>query len=292
MSEAGHGTDNRGRPVETWPETVYETAVARWHTLLGPAADVLVRAVTITVGLHPLEAWVKNREEARDRILTALTDKVKNIPPAALISPRPMVAQSAIEGMAGTQEEAEIFDAFANLLANAMVGEHAHKVHPGFPSILKHISASEVRLMQWLFLQWRPGRNKRVPCLRVMAARVEDKHTFFPVLAFYLGERPHTIFNDNPDMIASSLNNLVRLGLLHPPEFDPLRPPPAPFPPLEQEVVVQSLLLRMAQTPAMATTRLDKGYIELTDFGLQFFNACLVPPGMQADRAPLQTTIL
>ena len=283
--DSTNATGDLGQPDGFSPDRVHLHAdgVEPWRKPLGQAAAVLVQAVTIVVGLYPLEAWIKNREEARDHILSALADKVKEVPSAELISPRPLTAQSAIEGMAGTRDEPELFDLFANLLANALVRQHAPQVHPGFPSILKHLSASDVRLVRWFFLQGGASNHKSVPCIRVVVLCADTDHARAPVLPFYLGEQPQHIFNEDSEGCAASLNNLERLGLLRLPRFGPGRTTTGHFPPLEQDPFVQSLLERMASTPSVGICQVGRDYVELTDFGFLFCQACLVPPGTRTE---------
>ena len=259
----------------------YEDTVQPWLKLFGPSAEILVQAVTMTLGLHPLGAWVKNREEARDRILSALARKVQDFPPALLIAPRPIVAQSAIEGMAGTQEDPELFDQFANLLANAMVGQRAHDVHPGFPAILKHLSAAEAHLTRWLLAHFQAGHNKSVPCLQLTAPHTKNNAEIVLFISFYMGATPHAMFNNDSMRVAASLHNLERLGLIQLPKFVKTQPVSEGFSSLEAEPFVQSLLQSVEQEPSVGKGQLSRGYMALTDFGILFFKACLIPPAAQ-----------
>lgn len=271
------------KPLAPVVEEAYKDGIKPWLQPLGRAAGVLTRAVEVAV--QPVEAWVANKEAAQAQILSAIADRTLHIPPENLIPPRPMVAQPAIEGMALTLEEPELFNQFANLLANAMDNRQADRVHPSFSVLLKQLSSNEAQLVEWLFSFCQKHTIISISCisLRFFNNR-ENEHRYDIIIPFYLGEGPHKIFNNNHQIVAASLHNLERLGLLHLPE-------PSPhythhnFPPLEEESIFQERLddLKKRDPSIYGREEIGRGCVQLTQFGILFFNACLIPPKGQAE---------
>ncbi|MEO5349218.1 MAG: DUF4393 domain-containing protein [Magnetococcus sp. YQC-3] len=277
---------------------VYQDAIKPWLKPLGHVAGVLVRAVV--VALHSLEGWVADKEAARDRMLSAVAWKVEGIPPDDLVLPRPAVAQPAIEGMAQNlgESESELFDQFANLLANSMSRRHADRVHPGFAATLKQMTSSEAELARWFFLNSQQSGDRRTPCIRLQAAHVENETLFEHVLSYYLGEGPYEIFNRDGSIIAASLNNFERLGLFCAPIFPADKPrggylllesghlakDAAKFHALREEKTIQDLSNKVERDTFLRNAEIREGYAILSDFGILFLQACLIPPSTPAEQ--------
>jgi len=190
-------------------------AIPIYQDLAQPAVKQVGKALetvgkAINVALAPVGALVWGYEKCQDFISTKVADKLKDVPPEDIITPKPNVAGPAIEALRYTGHEEELSDLYANLLASAMDKKTASGAHPAFVEIIKQLTPDEARIVTLL-------RGMRAfPLLNVRETHKDDPEQtkgWREVLSHFslLGEEAGVEF---VGMVPSYLDNLCRLGLI------------------------------------------------------------------------------
>lgn len=77
-----------------------------------------------------------------------LAEKMKDVPPGNITSPKPSVAGPVMQGLGYSHEEDSLRDLYVSLLATSMDSRVAAKAHPGFAEIIGAVAASEVTFLE------------------------------------------------------------------------------------------------------------------------------------------------
>ncbi|HAT51111.1 MAG: DUF4393 domain-containing protein [Nitrospirae bacterium] len=260
------------------PKELYDDAAKPIIQPLGKGLGILARVIPAV--LQPLERWVdkKDHEAAQRKIELSLSEKLKNTPKEELVSPRPMIAQPALEGMALTLDEEDLFDLFSNLLAKSMIKQHKDTIHPGFIAVLKEMTPLEARLARWIFEYEKEYDSRSIPCIGIKAAAKNKKDAYYEPLQYYFGEVPYGIFNNNDEIYSASLNNLARLGIIFLPKLEQAHVIADRFPPLENDVPIKELIISIENHQLLSNYSILRNYTIITKFGVIFLRECLVPP--------------
>lgn len=186
-------------------------AVPVYEDLLQPVAKQLGKSLetvgkAINVALFPVSGLVWGYENIQVFLSTKLANRLKNVPPEDIITPKPNVAGPAIEALRYTGHEEVLSDMYANLLAAAMDKNTATGAHPAFVEIIKQLTPDEAKLIG-LFLQPIP--------LPLITVRAEHKvmgrgGLDVAVNVSLFGEMANL---ELPNLVPTYLDNLCRLGL-------------------------------------------------------------------------------
>ena len=109
--------------------------------MLGPAADEVAEMWRDQVRVYRYERQAKLIEKV-DRIATEAGFTPQAVPPKVLF---PLLEGSSFE------DDENLHDMWAALLANAASPEHAETVRPGFVAILKQMAPDEAKLLNWIY---------------------------------------------------------------------------------------------------------------------------------------------
>lgn len=189
-------------------------AIPIYQDLAQPAVKQVGKALetvgkAINVALAPVGALVWGYEKCQDFISTKVADRLKNVPPEDIITPKPNVAGPAIEALRYTGHEETLSDMYANLLAASMDKNTASGAHPAFVEIIKQLTPDEAKIVA-LFS---PGRA--FPLLNVRESyKVDPEFKKGGRIRFahfsLLGEEAGVEF---VNLTPAYLDNLCRLGL-------------------------------------------------------------------------------
>lgn len=242
---------------------VYEDALQPVAKQLGKSLETVGRAVN--VALLPLKGLVWSFEEIEKFFTPKLIHNLKDVPLEDIVPPKINVAGPAIEALRFTGHEESLSDMYANLLATAMDKNTADGAHPAFVEIIKQLTPDEAKLMAF-FLDDRPFPLVIVRALKTGAAggvTIANSLSLFGAqakLEYQLA-------------VPSYLNNLSRLGLISLPESH--YTDGGIYDELEASEIVQQHVAIAASMPDR-TCKLVRRGVWLTDFGLQFGQACIM----------------
>ena len=172
---------------------------------------------------------------------------------------------------------------YLNLLAAAMDGETAARVHPAFLTVLRQLTADEVRIIS-MFQHDGPYPLLTVGARYRFGERLSTELRYFSLLSTESG-------CESPERMALYVDNLCRLGLT---ELRPVRiaDDTRMFRPLEAHPQVQAAIAKIeARIPELESAHPGNGddgnrvvadvqrtALYVTAFGRQFYEACEYRP--------------
>ena len=112
-------------------------AIPVYQDTLQPAAKQVGQSLetitkTVNIALAPIKALVWGYEQIETFITCRVSEKLKDVPPENITTPKPEVAGPAIEALRFSGYNPNLRELYANLLANAMDKSTIHLAHPGF----------------------------------------------------------------------------------------------------------------------------------------------------------------
>ena len=253
---------------------VYDDAVRPLAVETGKALGTVGQLVN--AALMPVRGLVWSAEQIEDWIATRVSEKVADIPPDEIITPKPSIAGPTIEALKYRGHEAEISELFANLLANAMSKRNAETVHPVFVEAIKQITPFEASLFAAI------SAGGSIPVANIRIELVIDGNRGGANLHSYVNDSlraasdPDSSVNDSE--WAAALENLSRLNLIELNMEGHLTAAKHQlfYNGMETHSLVTSL--RSANLPPDQKIIVKKGYISLTALGQRFSSVALSPP--------------
>jgi hypothetical protein len=142
----------------------------------------------------------------------------------------------------------------------------AYRAHPGFVDIIKNMCPDEARVMRFL------GEHGRAPIVDIRSTSNTD-HTYYVVSSrvTLVGGKAEC---EHPLLIATYLDNLERLGLLHV-DMQHHLSAPALYAEIEDHPEVKKVMESLNALEGRKGT-LAKGIIGVTSLGNQFIRACVL----------------
>jgi hypothetical protein len=250
-------------------------AVPVYQDVIQPAAQEFGHALqtvakTIHIALAPVSALVWGYDQVKEFVSTKVADRLKNVPPENIVTPKPNIAGPALESLRYTGHEPSLSELYANLLAAAMDKSSAEGAHPAFVEIIKQLTPDEAKLVG-LFLQQIP-----FPLLDVRweyKNPTEGKSGGKEVLVNFshLGKIADCEF---PHLTPTYIDNLCRLGLAEVPAMFEYTAKNV-YDELENAQVVQQIKSQIESNPELKAILNRKG-LRVTVLGKQFAQICVV----------------
>lgn len=251
-------------------------AVPIYQDAIQPAAQEIGKglqtvAKTVHVILAPVSALVWGYDQIKEFVSTKVSERLKNVPPENLVSPKPNVAGPTLEALRYTGHESSLSDLYANLLAAAMDSSTAEGAHPAFVEIIKQLTSDEAKIVS-LFVREIP-----LPLLNLrweFKPNQEGKSGGRTVLAHYshLGNIAGCQF---PHMAPTYIDNLCRLGLTEIPEFGEYTAKGV-YDALENDSLVKEHKASIENSPE-TQPMLERKALMVTELGKQFARICVIP---------------
>ena len=253
-------------------------AVPVYQDVVQPAAQELGKALqtvakTVHVALAPVSALVWGYDQIKDFVSTKVADRLKNVPPENIITPKPNVAGPALESLRYTGHEASLSDLYANLIAASMDKTTASGAHPAFVEIIKQLTPDEAKLVG-LFVS-----TQALPLLNVRWGykNPTDEKTGgmdFLVNFSLLGAQVGVEFQN---LTPTYIDNLCRLGLAEIPAMYQYTGKGI-YEPLENAQEVQNAKAQIESNPEWRFSIERKG-LRVTELGKQFARICVLRKG-------------
>lgn len=233
-----------------------------------PASERLADSVNITFDaafqvLKPILELTECAGLSMGVFTRKLKEKINSISPEDIIEPRKRIFGPAINVLQDCEEDEEISNMFANLIANSM-DKNTYKIsHPSFVSIIQQITPDEARILR-LF-----ESHVSYPVFDIFAMNQDkDVSQYFATNVTNIAE----VSGCNiPELSQTYIDNLCRLYLvrkggqcLDQDRCDIL---------MNHKIVSETLkhLEEKNKTPLISKTA-----ITITDFGRKFLTACLI----------------
>lgn len=250
-------------------------AVPVYQDVVQPAAQEIGKALqtvakTVHIALAPVSALVWGYDQVKEFVSTKVADRLKNVPPENIVTPKPNIAGPVLESLRYTGHEESLSDLYANLLAASMDKSTAHGAHPAFAEIIKQLTADEAKLVG-LFVH-----NIPLPLLNVRwkyKNPTPEKNGGKDVLVNFsqLGIAAGCEF---PQMTPTYIDNLCRLGLADVPAMFHYTSQGV-YEPLENAPEVQQLKLQIEQNPEFEF-EIEQKSLMVTELGKQFARICIL----------------
>jgi len=251
-------------------------AVPVYQDALQPAAREVGKALqtvakTIHVALAPISALVWGFENIKEFVSVRVAEKLRNVPPERIQTPKANVVGPALEALRYTGPEESLRDLYANLLANSLDADTAKNAHPAFVDMIKSMSPDEARIMR-LF-----ATRGVFPLVDLRLADVAG--TGYQVLMRNFSLIGKEAGCEHPELTTSYLNNLDRLGLILLPDQGGIGTPhltdSKQYEVLEAAPELATLRAEVEGSTAYKLV-LERRFVEITSFGSQFCNACVI----------------
>lgn len=242
---------------------IYDDAIQPAAKEIGKSLATVTK--TINIALAPVSALVWGYDKIRDFVLNRVSEKLKNIPEENIVTPDPAVVGPALEALRYTGSNETLSELFANLIASSMDKETLKNAHPGFVEIIKNMTSDEGLILK-LF---QPGLFKPIMDIKLVLKNGGGEFNLinnYSTLAVDAGCK-------YPDFSSNYIDNLCRLGLLQMPAGRNLVGEKA------YDMLIKTSEyeeFKKSHEKGNTSTKEIKKYIELTDLGAQFREACIL----------------
>lgn len=113
------------------------------------ADRIAIAQMALTKLYAPLAKWVGYKSAYFDegQFAEDMAEKLADVPPERLVTPTPIVAAQAMEGLGFSLDEPDLKEMYLNLLATASDSARTEAAHPSFAQIIKQLSGKEAGLL-------------------------------------------------------------------------------------------------------------------------------------------------
>lgn len=250
-------------------------AVPIYQDVVQPAAQEVGKALqtvakSVHVVLAPVSALVWGYDQIKEFVSTKVTERLKNVPPENIVTPKPNVAGPALEALRYTGHESELSDLYANLLAASMDSATAHGAHPAFVEIIKQLTPDEAKLVA-LFVG-----DRMLPLINLrweFNPNSEGNNGGKTILTSFshLGREARCEFEH---MTPTYIDNLCRLGLAEIPAMSSYTAKGV-YDALENDPFIKGLIEGIEKSPSIHHV-FEHKFLRVTELGKLFANTCVL----------------
>lgn len=248
-------------------------AVPIYQDALQPAAKEVGTALqtvakTIHIVLAPVSVLVWGYEQIQDFVSTKLAEKLKNVPPENIATPKPNIAGPALESLRYTGHEETLREMYANLLAASMDTRTANGTHPSFVEIIRQLTPDEARILNLLI------QDRLFPLLNIRAERKSRRGGAQDVLINFslLGWEANC---DYPNQAPTYISNLCRLGLVEVPNFQEYADPGI-YEQLEKHPFIEAEKKSYELANEDCRIVFKRKMLTITELGKNFLMVCVI----------------
>ena len=249
-------------------------AIPLYQDLAQPAVQEVGKALqtvakTVHIALAPVSALVWGYDQVKDFVSTNVAERLKNVLPEDIVTPKPNVAGPTLEALRYTGHESSLSDLYANLLAASMDKNTASGAHPAFVDIIKQLTPDEAKLVKlFTFPMALPLLDVRLD----YKTQTEDKSGGYEIMMNFsqLGEIAACEF---PALTPTYIDNLCRLGLAEIPSMFQYTGKGV-YDALENSEIIKQAKLNNENSPDFNLTINRKG-LRVTQLGRQFVAICV-----------------
>lgn len=244
-------------------------AVPVYQDLAQPAVQEIGKGLhtlskVIHIALAPVSAAVWGYEKISNYVQNSLEKKLENVPPENIIPPDISVAGPALEALRFVGDKEELREMFSKLLSTSMNSEINKFAHPSFVEIIKQLSSDEAKILKSI------GNESSMPLIKVRIVEKETGYYSEPLVNFTM--LPFESNCDHVELGPSYINNLNRLGLISV-SYTQYKIGENVYEPLENHTQVK--YWDSTANDLSKTFEIHQGILKITDFGTNFYNACI-----------------
>jgi hypothetical protein len=243
---------------------VYDDAIQPAAKEIGKSLATVTK--TINIALAPISALVWGYERISEYVMSKVSEKLKDIPEENIVTPDPAVVGPALEALRFSGNNETLSELFANLIANSMDKETIKKAHPGFVEIIKNMTSDEGLILK----KFVPNDCKPIMDIKLVLKKGNGGETNLVNNYSKIGVDSSCKY---PDLTSNYIDNLCRLGLLQIPQNRAISGDNA------YDVLIKTeeyKNFKQKYETEQTTTREYLKYIELTELGKQFWEACVI----------------
>ncbi len=187
---------------------IYQDTIQPAAKEVGKSLQVVAK--TVNIALAPIKALVWSYEKLEQFIGNEVSEKLQNTPDSDIQTPKANIAVPALQGLMISEDEPELQELFANLLAAAMDKHTASYAHPAFVEAINQMTPDEAKLMRYF------TTTKYLPTITIRNEK-KDGPGGFDVIRHLslLGEKAAC---ESPELTTIGIDNLIRLGLIEIPK--------------------------------------------------------------------------
>lgn len=224
----------------------------------------------IKAALAPVEKWVLQKEYNIAETKRLLEEKLNNVPPEYIVAPEAHIAVPAMQYISYCQDNDELRNMYANLLASSMISVVKNGVHPGFVEIIKQLSPDEAKILRYI------SKTERVPTITVRYENNNGEGIEIIENFSNIGELSDC---ENPLDINKYFTNLIRLGLLEKaPVLSSLTKKELYDPLKNNKYILSYLDDERIKGTNYNKARIMESYMTITEFGKSFCEICIQSP--------------
>lgn len=251
-----------GKAIETVPE-LYTDLIQPSAKETGKFIARIPRA--INAALSGVDQWIEKQEYNVEETKKLLAQKLENVSPDKIVPPEPYVAVPALQAISYSMNSDELRNLYANLLAKSMLTETKDSVHPAFIEIIKQMSPIDAQIFTIIC------KSELRPLINLQFKLNTGGRQYIQYHCSWIGAFPIK-------QIATSIDNLIRLGLIEIPSsmsysneriYDLVKKNPL-FKELEQKTI--------DTIKEKGNINYEKTYINITDLSNLFFEICVKEP--------------
>lgn len=218
----------------------------------------------INAALSPLHKWILHKEYSIAETKALLEIKLKNVNPDNIVPPEPYIAVPLIQSLSYCQDNIELRNMYANLLASSMNKDTKNNVHPSFTEIIKQLSPDEAKILQYIF----KVRSEPFISLNRQTIGQEGYITIFDYFT-HIGKKSMCEMENNVPSYLENLNRLKLLDLM----FDGWLTANGVYDELEndEEIVKYTSI----KDDLKFKYEIDRRYMKITNYGYIFCKMCL-----------------
>jgi hypothetical protein len=204
-----------------------------------------------------------SKEYFEDTFPQEMAAKIFDIPEENQITPAPVVAVPALQGLSYSFEEPNLKELYLNLLTAASDDRRAEQAHPAFAEIIKQLAPREAKLLSVTL-----GRHL-ITAARLKNVTGHPPGAFIVLMSHLLPLMDETTGQpmEEPHM-RTWVENWQRLGLVNA-TYTERHPDDQAYAWVQE----RPEYARFAEDPSVTTLDFVKGLLRRTDFGEQFFQA-------------------
>lgn len=237
------------------------------------AYRIAVREAFISKLFSPIARMVNMRADYfdGDGFAEDMARKTRHLDESEIVAPRANIAAQAVQGLGFSLDEIDLKEMYLNLLATASDSSRSNQAHPAFAEIIRQLTSEEAACLGLIL------SPKAVPMVRLHRSSGRSEGNAI-VVNHFIDVKKLGIHVESPQQFSTWVDNWVRLGLVYV-VFDRYLTAENSYSWVEADPFYTSLSKALQDTERPEGDEyvlgFDRGYMQQTDFGGQFYGAVM-----------------